>query len=289
MLFYEKTILLGIEELLEVFYFLFQLHMNLFKTTRGGKFLTLIEMLVVLILIGGLLAFFINRISNNSWPENESNIPMHLKTYASTMLKTFNEDISSIKPITFKKLFIDADVQTNKQGFQKTISQCHIEPSEFTTLQDTFATNFKIASVGESQATIYPTKVVESVRSILTKLGAWRMYFVGAAKKDMLNNASKQYKSIADYIYVVVIEHSKANLGEFKSSAIATDGDEHYYNAVILDSNLNIYDGVSDKFLVRSILGKTTGAANESFNELIEFDQKVIDKIKSVNSVGCLQ
>lgn len=256
--------------------------MNLLK--RTGKRFTLIEILLVLIIIGVLITVAINRITNNSWPETESNIAMHLKTYASTLVKTYNEDITTIKPTTFKKLFVDGAVDNStKQGFQNTISQCHIEPSEFTTLQDTFATNFKIASVGDKQQDIYPTKVVESVRSILTKLGAWRMYFVGAAKKDILNKSSKQYKSMGEYVYIAVIEHSKANHAEFKSSKIAADGDEHYYNAVIVDSQLNIYDGMSDKYLIRSILGKTTGANTDSFNELIEFDDAVVNKLKAVN------
>lgn len=261
--------------------------MNLTKRTSKG--FTLIEILLVIIIAGTLIAVAINRITNNSGPETESNIAMHLKTYATTIQKTFNEDITTIKPITFKKLFIEAEPDgTTKQGFQKTISQCSIEPSEFTTLQDTFASQFKIASVGERQSDIYPTKVVESVRSILTKLGAWRMYFVGSSKKDILNNKSKQYKSMGEYVYVVVIEHSKANYAEFKSSQIAADGDEHYYNAVILDSQGNVYDGMSDKYLIRSILGKTTGDKSDSFNELIEFDDKTIAKIKAVNSKKCM-
>lgn len=256
---------------------------------RSGKRFTLIEILLVLIIIGVLITVAINRITNNSGPETESNIAMHLKTYASTMVKTFNEDITTIKPITFKKLFIEPTADgTTKQGFQKTLSQCSIEPSEFTTLQDTFANNYKIASVGAKQSTIYPTKVVESVRSILTKLGAWRMYFVGAAKKDILNKTSKQYKSMGEYVYVVAIEHSKANHAEFKSDKIAADGDEHYYNAVIIDSQLNVYDGLSDKYLIRSILGKTAGS-DDSFNELVEFDDAVINKLKAVNATKCLE
>lgn len=256
---------------------------------RSGKRFTLIEILLVLIIIGVLITVAINRITNNSGPETESNIAMHLKTYASTMVKTFNEDITTIKPITFKKLFIEPTADgTTKQGFQKTLSQCSIEPSEFTTLQDTFANNFKIASVGTKQSTIYPTKVVESVRSILTKLGAWRMYFVGAPKKEILNKTSKQYKSMGEYVYVVAIEHSKANHAEFKSDKIAADGDEHYYNAVIIDSQLNVYDGLSDKYLIRSILGKTAGS-DDSFNELVEFDDAVINKLKAVNATHCLE
>lgn len=248
------------------------------------KGMSMIEMIAVIIIMVILLAFIVSRLVNFNPFDKEGNIPTLLKDYVSAVKLAHTNDINTLKSISFKKLFADP-IQSSKQGFVWTISNCHYEPSEFVTAQTTFTNKFKIAAVWEVQSVNFPIQPIDNIRSVLNKLWEWRMYFAAGKKSELINKQAKEYKSIGDYVYVVLIEHSKANRAEFKSDALKTingnDGTDaiNYYNAVVLDSTGMIYDGLNSQFMIRSLLWKTTGT-DTSFDELVDFDQTVIDSIK---------
>ena len=121
------------------------------------------------------------------------------------------------------------------------------------------------------------------------------MYFAAGKKSELINKDAKEYKSIWDYVYVVLIEHSKANRAEFKSDALkdinGNDGADavNYYNAVVLDSTGMIYDGLNSQYMIRSLLWKTPpSSSTDAFDELVDFDPTVIQKIHDRVWTVCL-
>ena len=257
------------------------------------KGMSMIEMIAVIIIMVILLAFIVSRLVNFNPFDKEGNIPTLLKDYVSAVKLAHTNDINTLKSISFKKLFVENPDASTKQGFVKVISNCHYEPSEFVTAQTTFTNKFKEASVWATQAPNFPIQPIDNIRSVLNKLWEWRMYFAAGKKSELINKDAKEYKSIGDYVYVVLIEHSKANRAEFKSDALKTingnDGTDaiNYYNAVVLDSTGMIYDGLNSQFMIRSLLGKTL-ASGETFDELVDFDQTVIGNIKTKATPVCL-
>lgn len=258
------------------------------------KGMSMIEMIAVIIIMVILLAFIVSRLVNFNPFDKEGNIPTLLKDYVSAVKLAHTNDINTLKSITFKKLFVDPP-QTTKQGFSWTISNCRFEPSEFVTAQTTFTNKFKEAAVWSTQAWNFPIQPIDNIRSVLNKLWEWRMYFAAGKKSTLINKQAKEYKSIGDYVYVVLIEHSKANRAEFKSDALKTlngnDGTDafNYYNAVVLDSAGMIYDGLNSQYMIRSLLWKPVGSwGNESFDELVDFDPTVIETIKQKGGAMCL-
>lgn len=254
----------------------------------------MIEMIAVIIIMVILLAFIVSRLVNFNPFDKEGNIPTLLKDYVSAVKLAHTNDINTLKSITFKKLFVDPVNTSTKQGFSWTISNCHFEPSEFVTAQTTFTNKFKEAAVWGTQAENFPIQPIDNIRSVLNKLWEWRMYFAAGKKSKLINKDAKEYKSIWDYVYVVLIEHSKANRAEFKSKGLTTinqnDADTiNYYNAVVLDSTGMIYDGLNSQFMIRSLLWKPAGTgSDETFDELVDFAPAVIETFKTQASPMCL-
>lgn len=252
----------------------------------------MIEMIAVIIIMVILLAFIVSRLVNFNPFDKEGNIPTLLKDYVSAVKLAHTSDINTLKSISFKKLFVDqGDGGNNAQGFVKVISNCHYEPSEFVTAQTSFTSKFKIAAVW-GQAENFPIQPIDNIRSVLNKLWEWRMYFAAGKKSELINKNAKEYKSIGDYVYVVLIEHSKANRAEFKSDKLESinqngSGAVNYYNAVVLDSAGMIYDGLNSQFMIRSLLWATP-ASGSSFDELVDFDNDVIGNIKTKATPVCL-
>lgn len=260
------------------------------------KGMSMIEMIAVIIIMVILLAFIVSRLVNFNPFDKEGNIPTLLKDYVSAIKLAHTNDINTLKSISFKKLFVDqGDGGTSTQGFVKVISKCHYEPSEFVTAQTKFTNNFKIAAVWSTQASNFPIQPIDNIRSVLNKLWEWRMYFAAGKKSELINKDAKEYKSIWDYVYVVLIEHSKANRAEFKSDALkdinGNDGADavNYYNAVVLDSTGMIYDGLNSQYMIRSLLWKTPPSSSaDAFDELVDFDPTVIQKIHDKVQTVCL-
>lgn len=257
------------------------------------KGMSMIEMIAVIIIMVILLAFIVSRLVNFNPFDKEGNIPTLLKDYVSAVKLAHTNDINTLKSISFKKLFVDqGDGGTNTQGFVKVISNCHYEPSEFVTAQTDFTSKFKIAAVWNTQSVNFPIQPIDNIRSVLNKLWEWRMYFAAGKKSELINKQAKEYKSIGDYVYVILIEHSKANRAEFKSDKLESinqngSGAVNYYNAVVLDSAGMIYDGLNSQYMIRSLLWATP-ASGTSFDELVDFDNDVINNIKTKATPVCL-
>lgn len=265
------------------------------KNLRFKKGASMIEMIAVIIIIVGILAFIVSRLVNFNPFDKEGNIPTLLKDYASALKLLHQNDVNTLKSVNFKNFFYkEGDGGKNKQGMKGILSQCHYEPADFVTKQTTFTTNFKIAAVGSNQANSFPIQPIDNIRSVLNKLGEWRMYMVGDKKDKLISKAAKEYNSIGDYVYVILIEHSKANRAEFKSDKLTSVNDNeagtvNYYNAIVLDDKGMIYDGLNSQYMIRSLLGKsTTGAGSSGFDELVDFDDTVIATIAASAKPECL-
>ena len=246
---------------------------------------TLIEMVIVGTLIAWILFFVINRITNNDSLKTEKNIAWHLKNYMTTLKMTKINNIDSMHAITFKDLYLNWDMWTNTQGFAWVISNCKYEAWAFNVAETEFANKFRIAAVGKDMAPEVDTSMVDWVRSILTKLWSWKITFVAWKKWDFVNNTSTEYNSLWNYVYIAVVEHSSAGDAEFFSEET---WQRKYYNAALLDSNGIVYDWLTSKQLVRSILTEWASSTMD-YNQLTELNKKVMEKVKTAEDNGnCL-
>jgi len=246
--------------------FILYLYFIMFKQLKnsmlaGKKNVTLIEMVVVIAIIVIIIAFVLTRLGNFDFLANEQSIGGNLKNYA-WGLKNFNSSIENLKPQTFAKLFgTDWSTTISDAGwFAGVVSNCKFEPGEFKVKETKFIDSFKVWAVGKDLSTQVTVGPVDSLRSYLSKLGTWRMYFIARPKAAMLNTANTNYSSIGDNVYVVLIEHSKANYADFYAGTDVAS--RKYYNVVMLDSQWSQYDGMTSLSVLRWLLGTPGGDAN---------------------------
>ena len=255
------------------------------------KAFSMMEMLIVIGIILGLTAVILPRLQAVAGPKPEENIPSFLKKYGSEITQIFRTTVHGMKPMTFMNFFTkEGDQGKTKQGLVGILSNCRWEPTVISTKSQAFNNNFAKALVGDTNAKRVGTNSIQPIADNLKKLGAWRIYIATGNKKDLIQKDSPDKGRLGTNVYVMLIEHGNADVAEFASTAfkeVNGDDDEKYYNALIFDDKYEIYTGVNDKTVTRSLLGNPNGASGSKvYDSLIDFKPEVVTKILSLTKTS---
>jgi len=171
------------------------------------------------------------------WKESES-LNLLNKIWLNMYSYLSSKDVKAYFWSNFSTLFWQWNGWSTKQWWMNLFSNCKFEPKWVSQITD-FADRFKMAvwwvDNKDNVSWITANLLLSNLLDLNNK---FRLYYVYGDKSTLLNTNWEWYSDIGQKVWIALVEHQEPTQAQFY---IMRDYKKIWYNAVIMDSNFQLY------------------------------------------------